>query len=167
MITSIPSHPSPSPELPKTCRTVVFSIAGHSLALPLAAVLKVIPRSAVLHNQVADASLVYLDQQPITLLNLHPLLSYIPASHRTSVSKKSGQFLLIVGLDEESQWAIPVDESPTLLELPLSSVRLLPAAYRQAIQNIACHVAVLNHALTSFTLLLLNLKQAASLSQDW
>jgi purine-binding chemotaxis protein CheW len=152
------------------CRAVVFTVANHYLALPLAAVLKVVPRSAVQHNYSDNQPMVYLESQPLTLLNLHACLSAIPSSNlaiaanpsvNLSSPRVSGQLLLITGLAGYPQWAIPVDQPPTLMELPLSTVRLLPPTYRQRIHNIACHVAVLTNSQELLTLLLLNLKQAA------
>lgn len=155
------------------CRAVVFAVANHYLALPLTSVLKVVPRSMVQHNSSENQPLVYLENQPLALLNLHACLAALPGSSAAiaatrsaslSSSGLSGQLFLIAGLAGYPQWAIPVDQPPTLMELPLSTVRLLPPAYRQQIHNIACHVAVLSDSQESqelLTLLLLNLKQAA------
>lgn len=51
------------------------------------------------------------------------------------------------------------------MDLPLSTVRQLPIAYRQLIQNLACHVSVLTNQRGLSTILLLNLKQASGLVQ--
>lgn len=153
----------------EVCRAVVFTIAHHHLALPLTAVLKVVPRSIAQSDAAQNQSIVYLENQPLTLLNLHACLAAIPSSdsaidlRSTTLSspEKSGQLLLIVGLAGDPQWAIAVDQPPTLMELPLSTVRLLPPTYRQQIRHIACHVAVLTKPPDLLTILLLNLKQAA------
>jgi purine-binding chemotaxis protein CheW len=150
----------------ETCRSIVFTIANHWLALPLAAVLKIMTTKAIPLNEIGGQSLIYLDQDPITLVNLHPVLSGVLASSSTSPANViSGQFLLITGLYGYPQWAIPVDEAPTLLELPLDSVRLLPNTYRESIHNLACHVAVLSNRDLTPTVLLLNLQQFANFKE--
>ena len=169
-MTATPTHTNAERSLePETCRAVVFTIANHLLALPLTAVLKVVSQSVIQNDYPNVQSVIYLENQPITLLNLHRCLSTVPGnnvSNRSVLSAvTSGQFLLITGLQGHAQWAIPVDQPPTLMELPLSTVRQLPIAYRQLIQNLACHVSVLTNQRGLSTILLLNLKQASGLVQ--
>jgi purine-binding chemotaxis protein CheW len=149
------------------CRAVVFAIAGHFLALPLTAVVKVVSAAAASHLPSAQPSLIYLDNQPITLLNLQPCLSAVATSH-ASVQPLlyPGQFLLIAS-DQEQLFAISLNQVPTLMELPLSVVRLLPKTYRQSIQNIAFHVAVLTHETQTQTILLLDLQQAMKAQESF
>ena len=169
-MTVTPTHTNAERSLEsETCRAVVFTIANHLLALPLTTVLKVVSQSVIQNDYPNVQSVIYLENQPITLLNLHPCLSTVPGnnvSNRSVLSAvTSGQFLLITGLQGHAQWAIPVDQPPTLMELPLSTVRQLPIAYRQLIQNLACHVSVLTNQRGLSTILLLNLKQASGLVQ--
>jgi hypothetical protein len=158
-----------------TCRAIVFTIAGHWLALPLAAVLKVVPAAAI-GKQDPLQPLIYLDNKPILRLNLHECLSSIPgnsAVNDVKLPSQPGQFFLMVGLQAQISWAIPVDEAPNLMELPLSAIHLLPSVYRQSIQNIAYHSAVLVNKLANGstnqtvqqTILLLDLQQAAQLTE--
>ena len=160
MTSTLPLPTPPGEPSSESCRAVVFTTAEHYLALPLTAVVKVIPATALEQVSSVQSSLIYLDGQPITLLNLQSCLSVVAPNQATARSSTDvGPFLLIAS-NQEQLFAISTHQVPTLMDLPLVTIRALPQSYRQSIQNIAVHVAVLTHQVETQTILLLDLQQA-------
>jgi chemotaxis signal transduction protein len=157
MTLTAPSSAVADPLSSESCRAIVFAIAGHFLALPLTAVVKVISASNAAHLPTPETALIYLDGQPITYLNLHSCLSAVAPEGKAQRSQLSGQFLLIA-TDQDQQFAILVNEAPTLLDLPFSTIRPLPATYCHSIQHIASHVAVVPNPDSTQMILLLQLQ---------
>jgi hypothetical protein len=55
------------------------------------------------------------------------------------------KFLLLLQTETQEPCAIPVSTFPTLLDLPLTSVRAIPALYRQVNEiNFASHMATID-----------------------
>lgn len=135
------SHPT---EL-QACQAIAFQIAGHWLALPHATLIRVVHKTA-LNRDIQSGTLAYLGQQPLALLNLHPLLARIRAKQPQSQSKPTStaspsnpQFLLIAALDT-AMVGIPIHQLPISMELPLGAIHAVPPNYYKAIQGIASHV---------------------------
>lgn len=140
-----------------TCSAIVFTIAGHLLALPLPAVLRVLTSAVLDHS--SDKRLVYIEQQPIPLVDLRPSLQRLNASLSNAIAPQP--FLLLAALHHTRSIAIPVDEAPNLMTLPQATMQALPQTYRQQISNIASHVAVIEQPKQPkpLTILLLDLHQ--------
>lgn len=144
---------------PETCQAIVFKIAGQFLALPLPAVLRVL-NSAVLTNN-SDKHLVYIEQQPIPLVDLRSSLQQLNGLSETAGASKPQPFLLLAALQSTRPIAIPVDEAPNLMTLSQATMQALPQTYRQQIGNLASHVAVIEQPKQKrpLTILLLDLHQ--------
>ncbi|MBF2073474.1 MAG: hypothetical protein IGS50_06900 [Synechococcales cyanobacterium C42_A2020_086] len=160
MPSSIPSS-SLSPSTVDVCRAIVFSISGCLLALPVAAVVRVTQRCFAQGGASDQSGIVYLDNQPLVLLELHALLpQQQPSSQTASTNRRPGSFLIVAQLESTAPCAIAVDEPPTLMELPLSAVRCLPRSYQQSLRGVAQHVAMLPQLDRTISILLLDLQQA-------
>lgn len=143
------------------CRAVVFSISGYLLALPVAAVVRVTQRCSAQGSTLDHSGIVYLDNQPLVLLELHTLLPRQQASGQTTLTNRHpGSFLVVAQLESTMPCAIAVDEPPTLMELPLSAVRCLPRSYQQSLRGITQHVVMLPQLDRTVSILLLDLQQA-------
>jgi chemotaxis signal transduction protein len=155
-----------SPTATETCMVLVFKIADRSLALPLGAIVKIV-HSATLTQDIATAEFVTLDQQPVPVLNIASCLGRDGnRPTRTTLTNPEpvaiSAFYIVTAYRD--QWvAIGVNQPPTLMELPLSSIHPVPGTYRQAIGDMAQHMAVISQP-TPLTLLLLDIGRAASLS---
>lgn len=154
-----------SPTAIETCTVLVFKIADRFLALPLGAIVKIV-HSATLTQDIATAEFVTLDQQPVPVLNLSGINQEGNRPARTTLGRQAqspiSAFFIVTAYRD--QWvAIGVDHPPTLLELPLSCIHPVPGTYRQAIGEMAQHMAVISQP-APMTLLLLDIGRAASIS---
>lgn len=156
-----------TPPNTETCQAIVFTIAGQLLALPLPAVLRVL-NSAVL-NSNSDNRLVYVDQQPIPLVDLRPSLRRLNDASVKAIASKPQPFLLLAALQSTRPIAIPIDEAPNLMTLPHATMQALPRTYRQQISNLASHVAVIEQQKQQkpLTILLLDLHQLIPASDTY
>jgi chemotaxis signal transduction protein len=140
---------------------MIFTIAGQTLALPLSVVLKVIATPPNVSVDHYNNPLIYLDNQPIALLNLHSRLARLKAhssinNSNTTHAMETGEYLLIASV-QGSPYGIFIDNSPTLLDLPFNKIQLLPETYRQALGGAINHVCLMPHPEPLSKILLLNL----------
>ncbi len=148
------------------CKAVVFMILGYRLALPVESIFKVIqvPRSP--QDSIEDESVFLFNEQPLTVLDLHHQLAKAKTSRfvnpETPVNDPA-HFLIITQMSPGKLCGIPVDTPPSLQEISLSTIHLLPPSYRQALFNLASHIAVLPKKESSQTIFLLDLQQALAL----
>jgi len=140
---------------------MVFTIAGHLLALPVTAIHRVMASPTLLNINSSGLSLVNLNGFNITVLDMHSWLSTVkPTGFHFFKSKpeNKGQFLIVAYSQQGMLNGILVDEPPTLIELPLSAIRAFPKNYRQATPlGIASHIAVVTRELSTLTIFLLNI----------
>jgi chemotaxis signal transduction protein len=126
---------------PQSCQAIVFQIAERWLALPHTALLRVVHQPTLSRNGHSD-QLVYLGKQPLSIVDLRPLLTAVHdgklSAHNQSTVTEA-PFLIIAAVDT-TPVGIPVDQSPVLLELPLTAAKALPPAYYNAIGGISSHV---------------------------
>jgi chemotaxis signal transduction protein len=157
---AIPS-PVTSTDGTDTYKAVVFAIAQHYFALPVAAIFRVVQCSPELSYSMQNQELVLLDNQPLTFLDLHPILSK-PGRQKstTELPAKYAPCLVVTHCQQGNLCAIAADQPPSLLELSLANTHPLPPDYRQAIAHIASHVAILPHQRATLNILLLDLQQA-------
>ncbi len=131
---------------PPSCPAIAFQIAGQWLAIPYAALLQVVHKSALNQNLTSE-TLAYLGKQPLAILNLHSLLTnahhdYQDNQHERdrSVSPSPNPPFLVLAAVETAIVGISVNQLPILLDLPLAETHALPPRYYNAIQGIASHV---------------------------
>ncbi|NEO94727.1 MAG: hypothetical protein F6K56_32870, partial [Moorea sp. SIO3G5] len=142
----------------KKARVIVFKIAKYWLALPMKVVLKVRDFSSNIRESTRDNRLIHLDNRTLTLLPLKPILvkpnkpklpleqglgeTAAVTKYPTDLSSV-GEFLIIVKTPGGDACAIPVDRLPTMIDLPLSTIRKLPDSYSQTyLLGMANYVAV-------------------------
>lgn len=154
--TSSQSHAASAEE---SCKAVILKSSGYLLALPATAVLKIVPFSAVKSRE--NGGLVMWQDQPLMLLNLHPLLAPMdpepwPASESPPVQKK---FWVVARSQNIDRCAIEADELPTFQEIPLSKVQPLTPHHYRLTGGVASHVAIFPYRGVIATILLLDLQQ--------
>ncbi|MEC4986447.1 MAG: chemotaxis protein CheW [Oscillatoria sp. PMC 1068.18] len=138
-----------------TCKVIVFTIDNYWLALPITNVLKIINTPPLVNAKQNHLSLVHIGDIVLTILNLQQMLNL---SH--SETPKIGKFLLILQLTTGEIAGIPLDEPPSLLELPLVEIRSLPESYLQSTSlKIASHVALICQEETPQELFILDLEK--------
>ncbi|NJK64265.1 MAG: hypothetical protein HC921_17645 [Synechococcaceae cyanobacterium SM2_3_1] len=133
---------------------LAFPLRGQVMAVPLAAVVKLVNCPVSLQTDENEVGLLPWGDHQITVLNLYTRL----ATSSEAATSPRRPFLLILQAPHQDLYGIPVTEPPALLNLPASSIRPLPQAYRQAMPlPLASYVAVLPRGEISVTLLLLDL----------
>lgn len=163
---------TPSPSISRSqiesFKVVVFQVAGHWLALPTSAVLKITRLSQREPEKVKGDGLTTWNNLPLVYLDLSSLLSsqqqirlfpplgsQLPGSH---------ELVIIAQARASEPCAISVDKPPTVMELSLSEIQPLPPHYQHAIAGIADHIAVISDQGSTINILLLNLQQALNKS---
>lgn len=121
-------------------KLLVFNIGALTLALPILQVQKVIRHNQVHGSGLSHANLTHVGDQEITIVDLHQKLFKTSLS---SPSSTSGYFVISKEVTGEPL-GIMVSESPSLIDVTTTQVRLIPESYRQAdTLEIASHVAVI------------------------
>ena len=129
-------------------KAIAFPVAEYLLALPIETVMKAIEAPPKLSAELDEAGLLYLSDRAISLLDLHRKL--VGKTHANR------RFLILAQLRGE-YFAIPVDEPPTLVEIPVSEIRSLPDSYRHAnALGIASHVAIVPQEKTILEIFILD-----------
>lgn len=151
------------PKSTETCKAIIMKIAGHLLAIPVSTVFKIIRSSSYNSSNVGTNKLVHLEEQTLPIINLHELLTKVKPSNNLEDRNRSStddEFLVLVKSNQGNLSAIVVDEPPTLMNLPLENVYLLPANEQNNINNIASHIAVVPFEQSNITIFLLDIEQA-------
>ena len=151
----VPQPSEPSIEL------VIFTIGKLNLALLIESVYKVANYKPIDGSGLGYVGVAQVDDQQITVINLYLRLFKAQQSDDSPPSNR----LLIVQNSSQELVGIPVADTPKLIEIPLSQVRSLPAAYRRAdTLEIASHVAVISQAETKLTLFVVDVDRLMPMS---
>ncbi|MDX2273301.1 MAG: hypothetical protein NW237_15315 [Cyanobacteriota bacterium] len=147
--------PTPAPDFLKV---ITFTVASQPLALPLAqgkdSPFPVVQR--VIHSPVSlnhhPLQLLHWEDQDVIILNLHSL---------STPAQAIPPFLILVQTPNQECYGIPVSDPPSLLELPLATIRPLPPSYAQRDPlGMASYIAVLPQSGDPLILFLLDLNRA-------
>lgn len=128
-------------------RVIVFAIADYLFALPAGAVLKVINCPPISSTVESGIGMADLGAQTITILDLRQKIFPQPLEGQVhqdcSLVPTFQRFLLVTQTRTGEICGIPVDKPPTLIDIPLETVRPVPWSYRQVALSFASHMAVL------------------------
>ncbi|MBR8832238.1 MAG: hypothetical protein N5P05_003490 [Chroococcopsis gigantea SAG 12.99] len=145
-----------SPTTPKQDRLVkllVFSIGSLHLALSVSTVKKVLNYSAVRGTGLSHFGITTIEDREITVIDLHRRLFKTP---QAQVSGDKGYLILALNSDGE-YFGIWVAVAPSLEDVPLSQLRILPESYRRSdTLSIASHVMALATKDSTLTVFLLD-----------
>jgi len=138
-------------------KLLIFDIGALTLALPILQVQKIVRHNPVYGSGLSHVSLTHLADQEVTIVDLHQKL--FKAS--LSSSSASGYFVISKNIMGEPL-GIMVSDSPSLIDVTTTQVRLIPESYRQAdTLEIASHVAIIpqTETKTSQTIFILDLNR--------
>ncbi|GAC1448563.1 MAG: hypothetical protein NVS2B14_17000 [Chamaesiphon sp.] len=134
-------------------KMLVFSMGGLNLGLRIESIYKVLNSTQIYGTGLNWVGLAHVGDSEVTVLDLQRRLF---ASNITT-EKFQGGYLVIVQNIKGELYGIPVETVPALIDVPLSSIRVLPESFRNAdTLGIASHVAVVSQAETSLTLFMLD-----------
>lgn len=121
-------------------KLVVFQIGKLTLSLPVEQVTKVTKYSPTHGSGLSYVNLAHLGNQEVTIIDLHHKLFKVS---QDELSCKKGYFI-ITRNNAGNSLGIRVLQTPSLLDVPFSRIRILPISYRHAdTLEIASHVAVI------------------------
>jgi hypothetical protein len=130
-------------------RVMMFSVCqpqdaapNYFFALPAEAIIRVAPAPQNLSNFNQGITMLNIGQEMITVVDL--CYRVTPNLVTTTADR---QFLIFVQTTFGETCAIATANFPLLLDMPITSVRPIPAAYRQVNDmNFASHMAILDRA---------------------
>lgn len=138
---------------------IVFTIADHLLALPIATVLKVVNCPPANNGDPSTTGLIQIGHHTLVVLDLHQKLAN---SYAPKLTRKN-PFLVITQVLQGELYAIPVDEPPNLVELTRDSLRASPkSSHQYGLLDIVSHIAVLSEEEKSFTIFILDINRTLS-----
>jgi len=142
----------------ESIKLLVFDIGKLTLALPILQVQKVIRQQEVHGSGLSYVNLLHLQEEEVTIVDLHQKLFGVSITQPES----TGYFVLSKNVRGESL-GIAVPQSPTLIDVSLDLIRLLPDTYRHAdTLEIASYVTVIERDETTMTIFILDLARLVS-----
>ena len=137
-------------------KLVVFSVGKLTLALPVEQVKQVTRYTPIHGSGMSYINLTHIGKQQVTIVDLHQKLFKVS---QDKIMPEGGYFILTksrpvtimkdgakINHDSvEESLGIRVIETPSLIDVALENIRILPASYRYAdTLEIASHVAIVN-----------------------
>jgi len=159
MNNSLSNLPSNTPEFSKErqvtslLKLIVFSMGNLNLALPIESVYKVVNHTPVYSSGVLPVGVTHLGEGEITVVDLYQRFFH----DRINNDYSQSSYLVIVQNTTGELYGIPVTETPVLMEVPSSLIRVLPESYRRAdTLDVASHVAMIPQEVVTLTVFLLD-----------
>lgn len=144
-------------------KLVVFTMGNLNLALPIESVYKVVNHRPVYSSGVLPVGVTHLGDIEITVVDLYR--RFFQESLKSESSQRG--YLIIVQNTTGELYGIPVAETPVLMEVPSSLIRILPESYRRAdTLDVASHVAVIPQETAPLTVFLLDVEILLPLFQS-
>ena len=136
-------------------KLLVFEIGKLTLALPILQVQKVVKQSEVHGSGLSYVNLAHLTDGEIAVVDLHQKLFGVSLN-----ATEAREYFIITKEVRGEPLGITVAEPPSLIDLPLAQIRLLPNSYRRAdTLEIASHVTVVSEDERSTTIFILDLEK--------
>ena len=137
----------------KLIKLIVFTIKNLNFSLPIERVYKILNRTTIYSSGTNQVGVTHIGDREITVIDLHR--RFFQAS--SIKESESNGYLVILQNTMGELYGIPVAEAPSLMDIPLSTIRVLPESYRQAdTLEIASHVAVIPQEEGALTVFLLD-----------
>lgn len=134
-------------------KVVVFEMGSLKLALRIDTIYKVLNQAQVYGIGLNGLGIAHVGDREVTVVDLHRQL--FQSSIINEASKKS--YLLVVQNSAGELYGIPVAVVPALIEIPLSSIQVLPQSYRHAnILGMATHFCYISQEEAPLTIFMLD-----------
>ena len=143
----------------QTEKFLVFSVGKLNLALSVTIVEKILNYTAIHSSGTTATGIVHLENRSVTVIDLYQRLFNIKQANVSHAK----QFLILAKNSQNESFGIVINETPTLFDVSLSQIRVLPASYRQNdTLNIASHVMIIPYKEDSLTVFLLDCDRLVS-----
>jgi chemotaxis signal transduction protein len=140
-------------QLKQILKLIVFTMGNLNLALPIESVYKVVNHTPVYSSGVLPVGVVHFGESEITVVDLYQRFFHNHIHQNSSQNK----YLVVVQNTTGELYGIPVSETPVLMEVPSSLIRILPESYRRAdTLDVASHVAMIPQETGTLTVFLLD-----------
>lgn len=150
------SPSQPQQQVARSLQFVVFEVGSLKLAVPTQLTYKVTNYKAVHSSGLNLVGVTHIDNLEVTVIDLYQRLF---KSNQASEFPPNN-YLIIVQNSVDELCGIPTAKAPTLMEIPLSMIRVLPESYRHAdTLEIASHVTVIPQETSTLTLFVLDVEQ--------
>jgi purine-binding chemotaxis protein CheW len=137
-------------------KLLLFSLGSLNLALPINSVKKVVNYTPIHGSGLSAFGVANIDNQELTVIDLHKKLFQVS---QTQISGQKGYLIVVVNSLGE-YFGIWVQETPTLEDINLSQLRVLPESYRRSdTLYIASHVMVISQENNPKTVFLLDIER--------
>jgi chemotaxis signal transduction protein len=147
----------------KSLKLIVFEIGSLNLALPIESVFKILNYTPIYGSGVNQVGITHVGDFEVTVVDLYR--RFFKSSHPHEYF--SGNYLVVVQNKTGELYGIPVADTPILMEVPSSQIRILPESYRRAdTLDVASHVAVIPQETASLTVFLLDVDLLLPLFQQ-
>ncbi len=153
MTNPISTSPVRKKTLTRLEKILIFPIGQLNLGLKIDSVQKIIKYLPIQSSGLSPFGVIHLEEQEISVIDLHHLLfkEKDPIAY-----SQDGHIILTRQLQRES-FAILVAKPPSLIDVPLSEIRILPESYRRSdTLEIASHVTVIPHQDDPLTIFILD-----------
>jgi purine-binding chemotaxis protein CheW len=140
----------------KLVKLLTFSIGKLNIALHIDCATKIINSTAIYGSGLNHLGLAHIGDKEITVVDLHKRLFRTPLPR----DSETQGYLILAKNSQGEDFGILTNETPTLVDVPLADIRLLPDSYRHAdTLVIASHVAVIPQPQGQITVFLLDVDQ--------
>src|ERR671933_1009782 len=150
-------------QVTSTLKLIVFAMGSLNLALRIESVYKVVNHTAVYSSGLLPVGVAHVGEGEITVVDLHRRFF----KSRLPSESQPGGYLVIVKNTTGELYGIGVADTPVLMEVPLSMIRVLPESYRRAdTLDVASHVAVIPQEGAPVTVFLLDVNLLLPIFQE-
>ncbi|PSB05149.1 chemotaxis protein CheW [Merismopedia glauca] len=143
-------------------KVIVFAIGSLNCGINIFSIYKVVNSTRLYGDDNNWVSMMHIGDREVTILDLRRrLFPHEP------VEFPSGQIYVIILQNSQGDlYGIPVSGIPSLMDIAVEQVRVLPESFRQAnALGIASHVAIVPQSSESLTLFLLDVEFILDLEQ--
>lgn len=146
-------NPVDANQVQRTEKFLVFALGKLNLALSVDRVEKILNYTAIHSSGTTATGIIHLEDRSVTVLDLHRRLFNVSQPPLV----KGRQFLILAKNSQGESFALLVNETPTLMDIPIAQIRILPDSYRQS-DTLFCasHVMIVQQKEQSFTVFLLD-----------
>ncbi len=147
----------------KSLKLIVFELGNLNLALPIESVFKIFNYAPVYGSGVNRVGIAHVSDLEVTVVDLYQRFFKSSQPHEYF----RGNYLVVVQNKTGELYGIPVADTPILMEVPSSQIRILPESYRRAdTLDVASHVAIIPQERSSLTVFLLDVDLLLPLFQQ-
>jgi chemotaxis signal transduction protein len=137
----------------RAIKLLIFKIGKLTLALHIERVKKVIDYVPVYSSGLNHVGIIHLEDKEVTVVDLHKKLFRVKQSNDFDFKT----YLILARTSNQEQFGIIVNQTPSLFEIPMSQIRVLPESYRRSdTLEIASHVTIIEQKNESLTVFLLD-----------